>query len=87
MRAVAERVTLGGGLFRKCHQIRDFKGEMGQIRANLYGAAGVVFADLDLLFRAGSLEKNKLGAPTTLATAYFLEAEYVTVKGDGFFQI
>ena len=87
MRTVAERVTLGGGLFRKCHQIRDFKGEMGQIRAYLHGAAGVVFADLDLFFRAGSLEKNQFGAATALAASYFLEAEHVTVKRDGFFQI
>ncbi len=58
MRTVTERVTLGSGLFRKGHQIRDFKGEMGQIRTNLHGAAGMVFADLDLFFRSRSLQKN-----------------------------
>ena len=83
----AERVALGCRRLRKCLEISDLKGEMGKIRPDLDRAAGVVFADLDLLVRAWGLQKDQLGTPTALAATHFPQAEHITVKGDSFFQV
>ena len=73
VRAVAEGISLCGGLLGKGLQIRDGKGEVGQIRADLHRSAGIVLADLDLLVALRCLEKHKLGTPSAFAAPSFLK--------------
>ena len=87
MRAITEWITERGGVFSEGVDILYLKGEVCEIRADQYGAAGIVFADFDQLLAAWGLEKNQLGTPSALTSADFFEAEDVFVEGDGFFEV
>jgi len=87
MRAVAEGIALGCGHLGKILQIRDLESEMGQISPHYHGTAGVVLAELDLLVTSGSLQKDQLGTASALASADFLQAQHIAVKGNGLFEI
>jgi len=84
---VAQGVAFCRGFLGKGLQIRDLKGEVREVGSDLDGAAGIVFADLDFLVTAGSLEKHELGSAAALASADLLEAENIAVKGNGSLEI
>ena len=87
MRSVAQRIAIGGSFFGKGFKIGDLKGEMGKVGADLDRAAGAVFADLDLLLALRGLEKDEFRAAATLAATDFGEAEDITVKPNGLFEV
>jgi hypothetical protein len=87
MRAITEWITERGGVFGEGSEIFYLKSEVCEIRADQYGAAGIVFADFDQLLAAWGLEKNQLGTPSALAASNFFEAEDISVKGDSFIEI
>ena len=87
MRAVAERVSQGGGVFGEGFQIVDFKGEVREIGADLNGAALVELANFDERFAAGGLEEDEVRPAPAHAAADFFETEDVCVERNCAFEI
>lgn len=87
MGAVAQRVTVCGGMFCKSVHVFDFKCKVCEIRADLDRTACIEFAYFNQLLASGSFEKNELGPATACETPDFFQSENVFVKGNGFLQI
>ena len=87
MGAVAEGVTKSGRVRGEGLDVIDLESEVGEIGADLDGAALVKLANLDQLLAAGSLEENQLGTASAGQAADLLKAEHVFVEVDGFLKI
>jgi len=60
---------------------------MGQVGADINGADGVKFADLDLRLAPGSLQKNQARTPAAFAPTDLRKPEDIPVKSHGLFEI
>lgn len=87
MRAVAERVAEGGGVFGECLQIVDFKGEVREIGSDLDGTALVKFANFDERLAVRGLEENEVRSSTADAATDFLESDDICVEGNRAFEV
>lgn len=85
--AVAEGVTLGGGVFGEGFEVFYLKGEVGEVGAYGDRAAGRIVGDFDEFFAFGCFEENEFGAARGFVTSDFLKPEDVFVEGDGFLQV
>ena len=68
-------------------EIIYFERKMRNVIPNVYRAAAVKFANLDLFFAPRRLEENELRATGRFRTVYFLQSEHVFIERDGLFQV